>query len=348
MSQNIQPQRYPELDSLRGLAAVMVVIFHYTVDRHTSPSIFRLGSTGVDLFFIISGFVIFMSISKVKNSLEFVINRTTRLYPTYWASVTFSFIILSLISVFKNGSNFNIEWLRYLGNMTMFQFYFKIQNLEGAYWTMIIEMIFYGAILLLYYFKGLKHLNTFGIALSLIVVVMIYMKGTYQTLIITVIQTVPLLQFTPLFLAGTVFYKIHTFKKNLIEYYFILILCLICQISLFGYTGWTYCFIDQKRYALMLILYFSLFTLFVNNKLGFIVSKPSLFLGKISFALYLIHQTISVDVIIPFLTNRLHINFWISSMLIALPIIILLAALITFYIEIPLSKRMKDTLKKFN
>jgi peptidoglycan/LPS O-acetylase OafA/YrhL len=348
MSQNIQPQRYSELDSLRGLAALMVVIFHYTVERPTANSLFRLGSTGVDLFFIISGFVIFMSISKVKNSLDFVINRTTRLYPTYWASVTFSFIILTLISIFKNDSNFHIEWLRYLGNMTMFQFYLKVQNLEGAYWTMIIEMIFYGAILLLYYFKGLKHLNKFGIFLSLIVVVMIHLKGSYQTLIITVIQSVPLLQFTPLFLAGTVFYKIHTFKNNLIEYYSILILCLICQISLFGYTGWTYCFIDQKRYAFMLIAYFSLFTLFVNNKLGFIVSKPSLFLGKISFALYLIHQTISVDVIIPFLTNRLHINFWIASMLITLPIVISLAALITFYIEIPLSKRMKDTLKKFN
>ena len=83
--------RYQELDALRGIAAIMVVLFHFTMGRKEANLGFKLGTTGVDMFFIISGFVIFMSINKVKTSGEFIINRISRLYPTYWACVTFTF-----------------------------------------------------------------------------------------------------------------------------------------------------------------------------------------------------------------------------------------------------------------
>ena len=95
----------------------------------------------------------------------------------------------------------------------------------------------------------------------------------------------------------------------------------------------------------MIILYFGLFTLFVNDKLSFIVSKGTLFLGKISFALYLIHQYISIHVIIPYFTEVLLVNFWITSLFISLPVVIILASIITYYIEVPFSKKMKEKLK---
>ena len=55
--------RFKELDALRGVAALMVMFFHFSLGR-ALPSVFkyiRLGNTGVELFFMISGFVIFMS-----------------------------------------------------------------------------------------------------------------------------------------------------------------------------------------------------------------------------------------------------------------------------------------------
>ena len=94
----IKSKRFHELDALRGIAALMVVFFHFTIGRAEAKLGFKLGTTGVDLFFIISGFVIFMSLSKVKSSLDFVINRVSRLYPTYWVSVTFTFILIKLKS----------------------------------------------------------------------------------------------------------------------------------------------------------------------------------------------------------------------------------------------------------
>jgi len=59
-------QRYYELDAIRGIAALMVVLFHYTVGYgqiygySIDPAFtFELGKYGVLLFFMVSGFVIF-------------------------------------------------------------------------------------------------------------------------------------------------------------------------------------------------------------------------------------------------------------------------------------------------
>ncbi|MGZ4099102.1 MAG: acyltransferase family protein, partial [Bacteroidia bacterium] len=71
----MKTQRYKELDAMRGFAALFVMFFHYTTHTPHSLSFLELGVTGVDLFFIISGFVIFMSINKVRSAKEFMINR---------------------------------------------------------------------------------------------------------------------------------------------------------------------------------------------------------------------------------------------------------------------------------
>jgi peptidoglycan/LPS O-acetylase OafA/YrhL len=344
MELNIQNNRLKELDALRGLAALMVVFFHFTMGRAQANLGFKVGTTGVDLFFIISGFVIYMSIGKVKTSLDFVINRISRLYPTYWTCVSFTFVLIAVNSMFKNIGWGYSDIIGYLVNMTMFQFYFEIPSIDGTYWTMIIEMIFYLGILFLFHFKMLKYLNFIGLSLTVLVVTATFFWP--QTYLVTrVMYWIPLLQFIPLFLAGTVFYKIYTFKNKRIENYALLLVCLISQILLFNFAGGSKKYIIQSEYALMLIVYFTLFVLFVNNKLGFIVSKWSLFLGKISFALYLVHQYISIRIIIPYLVDDLQLNFWMASLLVALPVVILLAALITYFIEVPFSKKLKDKLR---
>jgi peptidoglycan/LPS O-acetylase OafA/YrhL len=86
MSQH--PTRLLELDVFRGLAALAVVLFHYTTvyertyDHHDEMLFdFSLGHYGVQLFFIISGFVIFMTLNRTKSALDFVVSRFSRLYP---------------------------------------------------------------------------------------------------------------------------------------------------------------------------------------------------------------------------------------------------------------------------
>jgi len=341
MIANKSSNRIEELDALRGIAALMVVLFHYNLMLgQNATDIFKFGVTGVDLFFIISGFVIFMSISKINNGVDFVINRISRLYPAYWVCVSITFLVLTAYHQVINQEKI----VQYLANLTMFQFYFRVENIDASYWTMIIEMIFYIGILLLFKKKLLKHLNTIGVCLC--IAVALSANFAYQIGILSrLIRYIPFLQFVPLFFAGTLFYKIHKGEQQSYKSYIILLLCLIAQISLFSYSGASRFYISQIQYGIILSIYFFLSFLFVNGKLGFIVSKTTLFLGNISFSLYLIHQALSTDVIIPFLTQKLHLNFWIASLLITLPFIIFLAAMITYYIEKPLSRKMKEKLR---
>lgn len=226
----------------------------------------------------------------------------------------------------------------------MFQFYLSTKNIDESYWTMIVEMLFYMAILFLFQFKLLKYLNIIGISLSFVAVILT--QYFYHIKIVEkIIYYIPLLQFLPLFFAGTILYKIYTEGEKLIQNYLILVLCISCQILLFQFAGRSRYLLAQNDYAIILTIYFTLFILFVNHKLKFMVSRFTLFIGEISFALYLIHQYISTEVIIPFLLNQLHINFWIASLLISLPLMILLASFITYYIEKPLSRKMKEKLR---
>jgi peptidoglycan/LPS O-acetylase OafA/YrhL len=160
---------------------------------------------------------------------------------------------------------------------------------------------------------------------------------------------VPIFQYIPLFLSGIVFYKLYHEKQQKIINYLIILFCLICQIFFFSFSGRSGGFINQIQYATMLTIYFTLFTLFVNYKLQFIVNRFTLFMGKISFALYLIHQFVSLKYIIPYFHTELGINFWVVTFLINLPILIIVASLITYKIEVPLSKKMKyKLLEKLN
>jgi peptidoglycan/LPS O-acetylase OafA/YrhL len=336
--------RYLELDALRGIAALMVVLFHYTLRRDDYNDILKLGTTGVDLFFIISGFVIFMSLQNIQNGKQFAVNRFARLYPTYWAAVTFTFVLMAAVSIY-NGRSFlagdNI-W-RYIANLTMFQFYLGQPDLDSPYWTLLLEMLFYIFMLLVYKFRLLKHINAIGLTISITTVVAA--QFFYHVPVVkTVIVYVPLLQFMPLFLMGISFYKIYISNERNISQYIIPIVCLICQILLFRYAGRSKHFIHHQEYAAMLTLFFIFFCAFVNGLLGFIVNKYTLFLGRISYAVYVVHQYVSLKVIFPVFLEKLGLNFWITSLFIALPAVILIATAITYFIEVPFRYRLKKAL----
>ena len=338
-------QRVKELDALRGIAALAVILFHFTLGRPEAQYGFKLGITGVDLFFMISGFVIFMSIQKTNSSLEFLINRFTRLYPTYWTCVTITALLQTFIFLYNFGNQTSLSIVKYLANLTMFQHYFKINDIDGSYWTMIIELLFYLLIAMLISLKLTKHIVP--IFLSLLVIIGIYsifLEQQFPVLNSLLTYAFRLFAHFPLFFAGILAYNIREQKDKLYLIYLLIVLCFIIQSSLYNNSSKASSFISHTEYITILGIYFVVFILFINHKLQFIATKPMLFLGKISFALYLIHQYISTVIIIPFITNYIIHNFWIAVFL-ALIISICLATIITYYIEIPIGKKLNSTLK---
>lgn len=146
--------RLNELDALRGIAALLVVAFHFTMGRPEAAYGFKYGICGVDLFFVISGFVIFMSLTRVKTGADFIISRASRLYPAYWAAVSFTFMLIVGRSLVLDGQIGKIGLLNYLANLTMFQFFVLIPDLDGPYWSLTIELMFYVAVLILFQKKN--------------------------------------------------------------------------------------------------------------------------------------------------------------------------------------------------
>lgn len=334
--------RIQELDSLRGIAALVVLIFHFSLLQPNLLAFTKFGVTGVDLFFIISGFVIIMSLERIQFGYQFVINRFSRLYPTYWTSVIFTFVIICINkSFFGFESQNSLPTSDFLYNLTMFQYYFGVKDLDGPYWTMIIEMLFYIVMGYLFLTKSLKSAVAILIPLILLGTVLTEFHW-FQPFSMAYFKNFPLAQSLPLFVSGILFYRLFTKDKRMLLNIFLIIGCYFLQVLLFTKVGRANYYISHPEYKAVLAIYFGLFFLFVFGKLRFIVNRTTLFLGKISFALYLIHQYFSIYFLIPNL-QKIGINYYVAAFLIALPACILIATGITFFIEKPVGKWIKRT-----
>jgi peptidoglycan/LPS O-acetylase OafA/YrhL len=146
--------RLYEVDALRIFAAVAVMLYHYgfanfaahytDVEYRGLGVVTRYGYLGVDLFFVISGFVVLLS-ALGRRPEQFVISRIVRLYPAYWVAVT----ITSLVLVFLSAGEWPVTAVQYLANMTMFNALPNIPNIDVVYWTLWVELRFYAVILVL-------------------------------------------------------------------------------------------------------------------------------------------------------------------------------------------------------
>lgn len=140
-------KRFHELDGLRAIAVLMVLVGHFTLtyddlyqDRaHASPFQFRYGLFGVQLFFLVSGYVILMSAERVRRASDFVITRFARLFPVYWIAVTWSI----LIAVTLKPLDVATTWRDRLLNYTMMQRWIGAAHVDSVYWTLAIEIQFY-------------------------------------------------------------------------------------------------------------------------------------------------------------------------------------------------------------
>ncbi|WP_164654758.1 acyltransferase family protein, partial [Pseudomonas viridiflava] len=94
-------KRLELLDYGRFIAAIMAVLYHYTFNGIANGKLSSLshipelieftkyGYLGVELFFMISGYVIFYS-ARNRSAAQFAASRAIRLYPSYWFAVLFT------------------------------------------------------------------------------------------------------------------------------------------------------------------------------------------------------------------------------------------------------------------
>ena len=154
------PKYVAGLDLVRFGAAILVVAHHFgwavwdgqrafSVTYEWLGAYTWFGFVGVEIFFVLSGFVIAYSAANSTASL-FLANRVTRLYPAAWICSTVTLLVVAgthSLSMKLAGTPIGTGLARkYFDSLTLFPFGPWI---DGVYWTLAVELVFYALVFVL-------------------------------------------------------------------------------------------------------------------------------------------------------------------------------------------------------
>ena len=340
---NLSPRtgksRVLELDVLRGIAALAVVLFHYTVRfseiyGYPHPPIMRfpVGFYGVEVFFCISGFVIFMTLDRTRQPLDFVVSRVSRLWPAFIVSIIITFTFVHLFGLPGRETSVYTALI----NFTMIPGLLHVHRVDGVYWSLQVELIFYVWMFLAYQTGLLKHIRVLlflDLLTPIIYTISLHYFGRTPSYLAGELL---LVNYIPYFTIGIAAYNIWA-KKGPISKDVLLMLAAICVIA----TS------RSVQAGFLALIAAVIFCLIAGGYLKGIARGPLIFLGTISYPLYLLHQNIGYIVIRDLV--RLDINTNVA-ILCAVTISISLASIVTWGVERParslLRKRYAQHLKQ--
>ncbi len=148
--------RLGNIDALRGAAALAVFVQHALMNiehgsssgpiwalAHWTLNTIDLGRLGVVVFFLISGFVVPFSIKPDRPVLRFAVSRVFRLYPAFWVSLLMAALVMAAAGKPPG-------LMQALANASMAATILGEDWMVGVYWTLFIEMLFYGLVATLF------------------------------------------------------------------------------------------------------------------------------------------------------------------------------------------------------
>ncbi|MFX0940473.1 acyltransferase [Escherichia coli] len=297
------------LQYLRGIASLLVVLYHARGELNNIYSqsnlgdlLFSNGYIGVDLFFMISGFVIMLSTENDRSSFSFIVKRIFRIYPVY--------LVCLLIAMYILGKPFNAEFIRSLLfinlDLSASAPWFGYAIIFTA-WTLMFEIIFY----LIFYISmsiSWKYRCYICSAFIILMVVLInlYYNGTvgfsgYSSIYLNssmdhgyLIKIARVLS-SPMFfefVIGMAIYKICDYTNNIVSIKFARF-SIITSIVLFSYFyvsgfngghGPLQCGLYAAALLFSLVVY--------ERRCGVRYINTLNFFGDISYSLYLTHAIV--------------------------------------------------------
>ena len=335
----INKNRFEYIDALRVVGAASVISFHYFSNGISNGSVTSIGLTpfseiakygylGVQLFFVVSGYLILMSTNR--SAWEFAKGRVKRIYPLYWMAI----ILITAITYLPTLSKTQPDFLQILASITMFPTAFDQGWIDGAHWFMLIEIQFYLLIFVLLKLRAGKHLPTIFPIWAIVILIWYvfdlnrfniwYLYGPFSFIC-----------------GGAIIYSIKQSGWNLLR-----VVGLIAAI-----TGGLYSRLGSLDYlseirntqysatvvTVIVLIIFGLLLLTLLPKVSNMHIPGAVFLGAITYPLFLIHGRLGYMALERFATEQN--KYFVYSLLIILAISIA-------YLMLQLDRRIQKTISK--
>ncbi|OHC97452.1 MAG: acyltransferase [Sphingomonadales bacterium RIFCSPLOWO2_12_FULL_63_15] len=273
------------MDALRGIGALCVLIFHYSTRFHELfpqashvPFSFPGGNYRVLLFFTISGFSIFFTLDRVGSVADFVVNRFARLYPAYLVAM----LVTLSIEYLAHATQLLIGPGAILANFTMLQGFAFLPEVDGAYWTLTVEIAFYACMIGLWKFAGLKHLEP----LLLLWLGVRWLYALWPDMPERIIMLL-VLRYLPFFVIGMLSYRVWAGRRSWRQQapYAALALASVATMETWDVT-------------IVACVLLAAFAALIAGRLHILRIRPLIWLGGISYSFYLIHQHVGFVVML--------------------------------------------------
>lgn len=331
--------RIQYLDGLRGIAILLVVFYHafsrwgelLPYGSQFSNILFEQGFLGVQLFFLISGFVILMTLDKTPSFSNFVYRRWLRLFPAMLICSVVIFISAGLFDARPNGE---VQVINLVPGLLFIEPYWlekafgvPFQSIESAFWSLYVEFKFYVIAACLYFFIKDKILvfSLFGLFVFWVIVnILNNIAGNPIIYALFALSTHLSLSYFGWFASGACFYLFH---KSQQKRWFSLgiVMAMLTAITLYFDN------VTTMIFAIALSLIFA--ASFVISKLQIVLAHPMIvFVGFISYPLYLLHENmmISMSVQLPELIEGIPL---VLAPIFAILLIGFISYLVTRYLE---------------
>ena len=270
--------RVLELDVIRAIAVLMVIIFHYTnrFDEQYGPfdhNITWFKHGGVHLFFIFSGYLIYSSLLSSRNGLEFMTKRILRLYPSYWVCLLTTFTIVSIFGL----PGREVSFLDFILNFSMLQYALGVDSVDGVYWSLFYQLTFYFFMAAAYRFIKSRYQHLFLITwLGMFVLNSTVMPDGMINILFS-------LHYSMLFLGGIYFSRLYKDKSAINR--------LMPLVTFFCFVLFVDEPLDLTQIAIIGVSYLLIYA-YAFQRLNLKFLAPIALLAPISFEWYLLHQNI--------------------------------------------------------
>lgn len=282
------------LDGLRLFAALFVLLYHFTGgsvwrlppdDLGWLGEIARYGWLGVQLFFLISGFVICMS-SWGRSVGEFAISRVVRLYPAYWLAVLVTGAVVYLVPDHPG----RIPVKEVLANLTMVQERLGVRDLDAAYWTLAVELQFY-LLFAVVVWRGVTYRRVVLFSLLWLVATV-----SLEAAHVPALPVLLAIDWAPFFIAGMTIYLMHRFGPTLLLWV-ITAACWLLAVLQMAKVHVDSAHGSFAVRAAIVTVFFAILIAVALGALNWVRWRGMVTAGALTYPLYLLHETLGRTVI---------------------------------------------------